>query len=271
MDFEKCSEGFISRLDTKDFAKLEKMEVVGAPKGFSLYPHGVSIFDEKLFVINHSPNFPRGNGVTVFSIEGNQLVWEKDVVHVGFVSLNAIVATSEEEFFVTNDRAFGGNALLSLVEDVFGLQQTVVFQCNGSECKPVIEGLQSVTIGLDHRNGHLFVVQALSSEILAFDTIQFELKKRITLDTSPDNIHFDKRGRMWAGCHPNILTTFQHLLTGSKAPSHVIASGENNFKFETIYFTKESDIVNGVSTGQIIKDVLVLGTMRDGFAVCRKK
>lgn len=261
-----------------------------------------------IFVVNHAPHLqPLGVGVSVFELMNNasSLRHVRTVTSPLFRSLNAVVAapgTKGAVFYAVNDHHFGPmsnvmwHRVMSQVEDVLGLRWSTLVKCETKTttqkkkeeeeeettvCETVGPALESCGVGLEIDDSFLYVSQCLSSRVLRLSLPNVDIaSSHIShLHSAPDNLRIHN-GELWIGSHPNTLQIMQHLGDGSnKCPSQVIRvtnynSNNNDVSIQTQWQApKESSPVSAVSTGMVVKNgtLLVLGTIRDGFAVCQRK
>ncbi len=102
----------------------------------------------------------------------------------------------------------------------------------------------------------------------------FGFVRSIAVDSAADNLKFIGND-LWIGAHPKLLQVPIHMHTNQTCPSQVLvvknAATEENPTVEVVLQRMDGNPVSGVSTGVEVNGKLLLGTMRDGFAVCEKK
>lgn len=198
-----------------------------------------------------------------------------------FVTLNAVKALNTSTFLTVNDHFFA-HPVMQLLEDLLGLRWSNVVECSGTDCKVAITGLESTAVGLESRKGEVFVAQTLSSSIVVHKLGgSYERLRTIRLESGPDNLHFDNEGLLWSGAHPSLPAVLLHFIDGRPCPAHVVRSSVGGHRgFHSVFYNSGTRFarsgssstdrvsVSGVSTGVVFNGILILGTVRDGFAVC---
>lgn len=259
--------------------------------GREIYPHGISMIKldssrYRLFVINHVPK----NGVVALNhLEKNHYIEIFDLVNGALIfveakddplikSPNDIVAVDATKFYFTNDH-FSDSNFGRFREEYLAWPNTNVVYFDGTEYKIVDEGITYANgINLDRKNNRLFVASPRS-----FLTKVYNVKADGTLDhiedidcnTGVDNIEFDASGKIWIGCHPNLLH-FAEYAAGrqSKAPSELIAidyRGKADYDLETVYMSDGSDM-SASTVASVYNDLIFVGNVMDpGFLVLRQK
>lgn len=148
---------------------LKLMKMVDTPMNFMFFPHGVALLGNYLYVVNHAPNILNGVGISVFKVDPqtNVLLFQQTIQNSLFVSLNAVKPLNSTTFLAVNDHFFS-HPLMQLCEDFLGLRWSSVVECTTADdggCRRVISNLESTAVGLEARNGEVYVAQTLSSSI----------------------------------------------------------------------------------------------------------
>ncbi len=206
------------------------------------HPHGLDLFvcaegKRRLFVINHRSE--KSHSIEVFDVE------EKCLKHIGQViddevltSPNDLVALSEDRFLIVNDHGYR-NKVAKIFEDLlrqFKIRLGTVVQGmiteSGTTFTRVADGIGlGVGIEVDSRASpkRLFVSSGSDKKILIFrrDGNAWAHDTDINVAGGPDNLTWDKRGRLWVAVHPDLVALFFHLMGWRQtSPSLVLQINE---------------------------------------------
>ncbi len=263
--------GSLFRLD------LEKEEL-SVLKGAvdTVAPHGIDLVGARLFVVAHDD---RGDCVKTFLLQNefSEATLERSVCSPLFTSPNAVAGRPDGSFLVVNDhsRSQVKSPILAFLETLFGLASSSVVACRPSgECKVVIHGLPPTGVGIAVRDHLTFVSVPFKGAVDVFDQ-NFELVKRIEIDSGADNLKWSGKDLL-IGAHPKLLQVVVHLNSKTTScPSQVLAirdATSKDARVEKVLQRMDGLPVAGVSTAIVLrrKHVMLLGTMRDGFALCKK-
>lgn len=267
--------GKLWRLDM-DSQSLSEIQVVGVQP---LSPHGVDLVGSRLFVVAHSSD---GDCVHVFRMKNNFLeaVLERSFCSDLIPSPNAVAGLPDGSFYVANDhsRSPFKAPLLALAETILGFASSSVVYCgaeNTTTCQAVISGLPPSAVGIASRGNLLFVSVPFRGSVEVFEKQagKFVLVKSIAINSGADNLKWSGND-LWIGSHPKLLQVPVHLnIESQSCPAQVIVvrNAAGREKVETAFQCLEGKPVSAVSTGLLVRDQLLLGTVRDGFAVCTRK
>ncbi len=163
---------------------------------------------------------------------------------------------------------------LSLLETVFGLASSSVIYCDQwMLCNTVISDLPPTAVGLAVRDQFVLVSVPFRGQIEVFDeNMGFARVKEIELNSGPDNLKF-VGDDLWIGSHPSLWSVILHLNGPVSCPSQVLVVRDalsGNAKVHVELQQAEGNPVAGVSTALLNSGYLLLGTMRDGFAICTR-
>jgi arylesterase/paraoxonase len=297
-------ERFTSGLFLYDAARPEEPPVQQLlPSGLRFAPHGLGFVSDSnpdagsapladagaargwLHVVNHA-GVPEGAGDTieVFRFEAGRARHARTIAFPDFETINAVQPLGETSFWFTND--FGSASHLSQTFEKFLRipRGGVHFHRDGST-RTVASGLffgNGLTLSPD--GSRLFVAEMLGRALRVYDADQatgdLRERKRIKLDTAPDNVRFDDRGRLLVASHPRLLTLNAHSKDpfGRDSPYHVLALeglAEPNADVPLAVDEVIADSGQGhsaVSTALSFDGNLLMGMIyRDGLIHCRPR
>jgi arylesterase/paraoxonase len=205
------------------------------------HPHGLDLFvgndgKRRLFVINHRSEDT--HSIEIFDVEesGHALHYFRRVSHdESLTSPNDLVALGEDSFLVVNDHGCRGK-LAKGVEDVarflfgvgFGTVVRGKLTAEGTHWELVARDIgMGAGIEVDDRQrpACLYVSSASGNKILTFkrEGEDWSPSGAIALDAGPDNLNWDRMGRLWVAAHPDPLA-FVFYVAGwrESAPSRVL-------------------------------------------------
>ena len=283
MDYSKGI-AYISSDDRRAFAKGNKingsifiydvnhktLKRMGSNFAFEFHPHGIDLLTVKnkqfLYSINHRSN---GQFIEKFEIKGDTLHHIKSIENQALMfSPNDLVMLSEDVFYVTNDHgnrtAFGRS-----LEDYLQLSRSYVLLYDGSAFSIKVKNIKYANgIALSPDNKKLFVASPVGRCIKVY-TIEkdYNIKLLYTIEcnTGVDNIAFDNKGILWAGCHPKLLTFVRHSLNEDVlAPSEIIKITFNNdsYKKETVIYD-DGSLIQSSTVAVCYNNNLLVGSVFD--------
>ena len=258
--------------------KAVRLKIIGYP-GAMLAPHGMSFVDNVLYVVDHGYHADKECVVT-FDVDQTHLTFRKAVCSPLMAAPNAVVGIpgSPDSFYVVNVHYFKmGSVLPVLIEDLLGFRTASVLRCHsGSDCE-VVAYVEPESPGIELANGQLFVSQILSSRIVVLNATTGAFLHDIPLSMGgPDNLHFDNKGQLWTATNPSLLQSVNHLISGAKpAPAVAVVVNVDTRSAKVEFATKTGHPVSMASVafplGEGENQILALGTVRDGFAWCKRK
>jgi arylesterase/paraoxonase len=226
------------------------------------HPHGISLVaapdePDRLLVVNHPGaslyNERRGAGpahtVELFELQGGRLVHRRTFSGAALVSPNDVAAVAADRFYVTNDH--GSTTLRGhKLEDYLRLRRSNVVYFDGQAFSVVARDLRfanGVALGRDGTS--LFVAATTDSEVVHYHRLpdgRLRLRRRIALDTGPDNIEVDAEGNLWIGAHPRLLTFLSHASDATRrAPSEVVKlvpDRSRGYRVEQVLMSRGEDL-----------------------------
>lgn len=210
------------------------------------FPHGIALHagpDARLFVVNRryesggDPAVPVT--VEIFGWDGARLAHRRTLADDRLCRANDLIALGPEALLVTGDRgACGGIGLLA--EDVLGLAGGHVLHWDGARLRRAAEGLAFAN-GIAVRDDRTYVAATRGSAIHIYQTADLTNSDEgpatplgtIDLPAGPDNLSWDRQGRLLAAAHPDLFALFLYRgrwLGTDAAPSRVlridVAAGE---------------------------------------------
>lgn len=258
--------------------------------GRDIYPHGIHMIKldstkYRLFVINHVPkensiainHLEKNHYIEIFDLENGvlQFIEKKDDPLIK--SPNDVVAIDVDRFYFTNDH-FSDSEFGRFREEYLGWPISNVVYFDGSDYQIVDEGIAYANgINLDPENNRLFVASPRAFLTKVYDINQdgsLAHIEDIDCNTGVDNIEFDADGKLWIGCHPNLLH-FAEYAAGrqDKAPSELIKidyRSKGDYDLETVYMSDGSDM-SASTVAAIYNDFIFLGNVMDpGFLVLKQ-
>ena len=258
--------------------------------GKNIYPHGISMIKidsakYRLFVINHVPkggvvalnHLEKDHYIEIFDLNGQVLNHVESKKHPLIKSPNDVVAVDSERFYFTNDH-YSDSGFGRFREDYLAWPNTNVVYFNGNDYKIVAEEITYANgINLDKENNILFVASPRSFLTKVYDVNDdgsLAHIEDIDCGTGVDNIEFDQDGKIWIGCHPNLLH-FAEYAAGrqEKSPSELITidyRSKGDYDIETIYLSDGSDMSASTVASVYGKYLFVGNVMDPGFLVLKQ-
>lgn len=241
-------------------------------------PHGISYYKKDgvyhLMVINHTV---KGHSIEVFELSGQKLTHVRTLKHPTMVHPNDLVMLDENRFYFTNDHRYV-KGLGRLAEEYLGLAISNVVYFDGQQYKEVASGIAYANgINYDQKRGLLYVASVRGFSVKVYsrkDNGALDFIEDIPCGTGPDNIEFDKEGKLWIGCHPNLLHFNAYAKSKKQfAPSEIIKityQGTGNHTVEKIY-VEDGQEMSGASVATVFGDLIFAGNvMDDEFLILKR-
>jgi len=207
---------------------LEKVKITGFPEGVALHAHGLGLFEDYLFAINHAYT-KGGERVEKFKISQEESSGKISLTYVSSVTfpedhmgiINDIAAFSQDEFYVSTwlpwADSLRGRSLSPISKIInilylinpFGVKWTWLIHCRGSSGKS--ESLCHETgpkaemwNGMTTDGKKIYAYSLTKNTVFAFDrTKDGELVNPKPISLAPhfgDNIEYNpKDGQLWTG------------------------------------------------------------------------
>lgn len=214
----------------------------------------------RLFVVNRANTY---HGIEVFRIESDgNLRHERTLTAPNLVNPNDVVAIDASSVYVTLDKKSPAGGLQEVLEGLLRRPTGRVALVTPDSVTIVASGLlmaNGITFNSDRSK--LYVAETVGRAVSVFDidSAQGSLspKKRIALQTSPDNITLAPDGRVLVGAHPAIFKLLGYQRSERNlSPSEVIALNPENGQTSSV-FVDTGELLSGSSVA-----VQVPGTAR---------
>ncbi|CAG5079978.1 hypothetical protein CRYO30217_01139 [Parvicella tangerina] len=232
-------QGEIWEVDLTDF-QSRKLEVV-FKDSTNFHPHGVSAYQDYLFVISHND---KQEEFYRFRIEGDRL-YEDTVFTEGIIGHgNDIFAVGEQEFYYSDFKFFGGS---------------VVRYFEG-EWEKVIRHMKYPN-GVYILGDALYVTTTLQNKVFAYDH-EVETKEKIAKVKGGDNLSYDGT-YLYTTSHPRFGKFIKHYKDADKiSPSVVYRIGING---NEVIYSNSGEEISAASVAWRYEDYLIIGQVFDDF------
>ncbi len=246
---------------------------------FPFYPHGISIYQIDsakygVMAINHAQG---KHTVESFLLEGKNLTHLQTIEGSLLISPNDLVMMSPQTFYYSNDH--GNTSKVGVfAEDYLGMKASNVGYFDGNEFRIVAEGIAYANgVQYDFERNLLYVASPRGFLVRVFEgEVNGDLNwvEDIDAGTGVDNIELDESGRLWIGCHPNLMG-FTLYAGGKleKAPSEIITidyQKGTGAKFESVW-VDTGEIMSASTVAVPFGDYLFVGNVMDQKALILKK
>ncbi len=243
------------------------------------HPHGLSLYlgddgRDVLYVVNHAGG---RHTIEVFDLVGDGLSHRGTLSDPLLVSPNDLVAVGRDRLYVTNDHA-NPPGFARQLEDYLQRSISTVVYYDGERFVEVASGLRYPNgINVSGDGETLYVASTTGGSVFVFriepESAALEQRGEIEIGSGVDNIEVDRKGDLWIGAHPKLLTFVQHTGDASRiAPSQVIrvaAPGSDAPLVEEVLLSLGEDL-SGSSVAAVQGDRLLVGSvMDDGILDCR--
>jgi arylesterase / paraoxonase len=246
---------------------------------FPFFPHGISMYQLDsarygVMAINHV------NGkhtVESFLLEGKKLTHLKTIKGTNLISPNDLVMVSSEAFYYSNDH--GNTSGFGVFgENYLGVKAANIGYFDGNSFRIVAENIGYANgIQYDFERNLLYVASSRGFLVRVFEVVptgDLTLVEDIKVGTGVDNIELDESGKLWIGCHPNLMT-FAAYAAGKKeiAPSEVITIEYQKgmeAKIESIW-TDKGESMSASSVAVPFGNYLFIGNVMDQKMLVLKK
>jgi arylesterase/paraoxonase len=201
-----------------------------SPELADFHPHGISLWrgekgEKRLFVVSHAST---GEKVEIFDIGPDALLTHKETIAFPeMTSPNDVHAVGPRQFYVTNDRGYQ-KGLMATIEGYFALPFSSLAYFDGEKGAIAAKNLvyaNGVNQSPDGKS--IYVSELLKRRVAVFERTAgsgaLAFKRRLKVNTNPDNIDVAKDGALFIGGHPKVLEFLKHVDDPvHHAPSHVI-------------------------------------------------
>lgn len=261
--------------------KNESFKAVELTKDFPFpfFPHGISIYPldsgaYRLMAINHVDG---KHSVESFLLSGNKLQHIESITGSELMSPNDLVLISPEAFYYSNDH--GSTSSLGIfAENYLGAKLANVGYYDGNSFRIVAEDLAYPNgLAFDETKNLLFVASSRGFLVPVFSRKEDGTLAKIEdidTETGVDNIELDENGKLWIGCHPNLMT-FAAYASGKKeiSPSEIITLDyrEGEAPEQQIIWTDPGSQMSASSVAIPFGEYLFLGNVMDRKMLILKK
>ena len=273
-------QGGLYYLDLKNPLSPPKLITNSENASTPFYPHGISMIKidsakYKIYAINHPDE--KVHLLESFILENGQLAADSIYVDELIFNPNDIVAIDEERFYFTNDHGYEGG-YGKLAEDYLGLRASNVIYYDGESFREVASGIAySNGINFDPVRALLFVASPRGFLVKVYKTEpngDLTFIEDIPCGTGVDNIEFGEDGKLWIGCHPNLIH-FGEYAKGKEeiSPSEIITieyRGKGDYTVETIY-EDDGGKMSGSTVAPTYEDIIFVGNVMDEHFLILKR
>ncbi len=246
---------------------------------FPFFPHGISIYQLDsakygLMAINHVEG---KHTVESFLLEGKKLTHLKTIKGTLLISPNDLVMMSAEAFYYSNDHGYTSKSGV-FAENYLGVKASNVGFFDGNSFRIVAEDIAYANgIQYDFEKNLLYVASPRGFLVRVFEVLltgDLNLIEDIEVGTGVDNIELDESGKLWIGCHPNLMT-FAAYAAGEKeiAPSEVITieyQKGGGAKMESVW-VDSGESMSASTVAVPFGNYLFIGNVMDQKALVLKK
>ncbi len=182
---------------------------------FPFHPHGISLFKNQLYVINHRED--KKTTVERFELKQNKLTFKESISSEGFISPNDLTAFGENQFYYSND-PFHRPKFKLLMSMIFKPKNDKVnLYMNGKDtCVAKLASPNGITI----YNNKLFIAELTKKRIAVFEILEnktLKFSKNIKVKGKPDNIEVDEeKNKLYVACHTNFGKFLKHMKNSEK-------------------------------------------------------
>ncbi len=252
--------GMVMRLDLNQQPYTVSPALTGGPE---LHPHGLSLFvnadgSRTLFVINHPADRENGAEAIERFVEtapgSGRFVHAESYASPLITRANDMVAVSPQQFYVAQD-----------VDRTSGETLTKLVYYDGSNYRVVADDIESgggINVSADRQTLYIAETGGKNIRVVGLaDDGSFATARKISLDTSPDNIDVAADGSLWVGAHSNVVALAMHFIAGINAPSQVLRIEPSDpAGIEEIYLNAGDEISAG-SGGATYGNKLLIGSI----------
>ncbi|RME96102.1 MAG: hypothetical protein D6772_12345 [Bacteroidetes bacterium] len=238
---------------------------------FTFYPHGISVIangphHHTVYAINHAADT---HTIEHFELLGDSLVYRQTLRHPSMRSPNDIVALGNGQFYFTNDHRYTGK-WGKLLEDYLGLALSNVIYFDGTSYREVASGIAFANgIHYDPDRELCFVASPRHFLLKVYRrtaTGELDFIEDIDCGTGVDNISLAPDGKLWIGCHPNLLA-FAAYAKGDKpySPSEVIRldyRAPGDYEQELIYL-EDGQLMAAATVAVPWQEYIFVGNVMD--------
>ena len=181
-------------------------------------------------------------------------------------------------FYVTNDHGYTSK-LGKMLEEYLQLGASYVLFFDGKKFRKVAENLKYANGIKMNKSGNLvYVATPVGKLIRVFsrdrETSNLTILQDIHINSGVDNIHIDPEGKLWAACHPKLLTFVKNTKKPSLlSPSQVIVISFKGIENYSLYevFTDTGELLSGSTVAVPFENIFLVGSVFDDHLLrCEK-
>ena len=235
------------------------------------FPHGISMIrldsaHHKVYVVNH---VNERHSLEVFHLYADSLVFSETLTHPSMLSPNDLVAIDDTRFYFTNDHGYT-SGWKKFMEEQLGLAVSNVVYFDGKEYREVADGIAYAN-GINYDPGRklLFVASPRHFLVKVYQveaTGSLQFIEDIPCGTGVDNIEFDEDGKIWIGCHPNLLGFAAYAADKKEqAPSEIITIDyreQGDYAIEST-FVDDGAMMSAATVAAVFRDRILVGNVMD--------
>ncbi len=277
---KKPQHGGLYYLDLKNPLSPPKLLTHSKNASTPFYPHGISMIKidsakYKIYAINHPDE--NVHMIESFILENGQLNSAPIFVDDMIFSPNDIVAIDQERFYFSNDHGYN-DGFGKLAEEYIGLRASNVIYYDGENFREVASGIAYANgINYDPVRALLYVASPRDFLVKVYKTAangDLTFIEDIPCGTGVDNIEFGEDGKLWIGCHPNLIH-FGEYAKGNEeiSPSEIITidyRGKGDYTIEKIYEGDGSNM-SASTVATTYEDLIFVGNVMDRHFLILKR
>jgi len=230
----------------------------------------------KIYAINHPDEVV--HLIESFILENGQLSADSIYVDDFIFSPNDIVAIDEKRFYFTNDHGYR-EGFGKMAEEYLGLKAGNVIYFDGENFREVDAGIAYANgINYDPVRALLFVASPRDFLVKVYKSEangDLTFIENIPCGTGVDNIEFGEDGKLWIGCHPNLIH-FGEYAKGNEeiSPSEIITidyRGKGDYSIEQVY-EDDGGNMSGSTVAPTYENMIFVGNVMDEhFLILNRK
>jgi len=243
---------------------------------FEFHPHGISVYEKGdgsylIAVVNHSK---KGHSIEIFESGNSELNYKKTITDPKLISPNDLVLINETQMYISNDHG-NSSKLGKTIEEYLQLARSNVVFYDGNVFTMAAEYLGYANgINVSHDGNILYVAETVAKKITEYtiDNSSPELTfiQSTDFNSGVDNIELDKRGNLWIGSHPKLLTFTRHAKNSDiLSPSQVFKfSIDDENIIEEVYLNDGSELSGSSVAANWGNNLLIGPVLEDYFLHC---
>jgi hypothetical protein len=237
------TQGEIWEMDLKT-EKSRKLILKFNSEHIAFHPHGMSQFEDYLFVINHITD--KEDEIIKFKIYADSLV-QVSSYKDGFIGeANDVFATGVDEFYYTNFKIFGGS---------------VIHYANGKNSKDFKRlRLPNGIIMIDN---HLFVSETIGNRLFDYD-VDTGKREKIARIKGGDNIMVNDN-ILYITAHTKFRSFMKHYKSSDNLSPSVVYQYDITSKELTQVYSENGEVISACATALVWNDQLYLSQVFENY------